>query len=244
MGPLFATAVVFGVWEILSWFIPPLLFPSPVVVIRDGIVLLQRGALSGALVISLREMYLGLFAALVVGIILGFAVARYQLANAVARPFIDFFNATPLNVLIPMLVILVGVGVEARLLFIAGIAVWPVLLNTAAGIGNVDRGYIDVGRAFGLTERAVVWKILMRAALPYIFAGVRLGIAMAIVGMIIGELEISEVGLGYLLDIYGGNFQIGNLLVVIFISSLVGMVNVIAASLIYRRWFSWAKFAK
>ena len=241
---MLAIAAVLGVWEILALFIPPLLFPSPFAVIRDGVVLAQRGALTGPLLVSLREMYLGLLAALLVGIVLGFAVARYQFVDAVFRPFIDFFNATPLNVLIPMLVIWVGVGLSARLLFIAGLAVWPVLLNTAGGIRNVDKGYIDVGRAFGLSERAVVWKILMRAALPYIFAGVRLGIAMAIVGMIIGELEISEVGLGYLLDIYGGNFQIGNLLVVIFISSCVGTANVIAASLIYRKWFSWAEFAK
>lgn len=244
IAPLVATAAILVAWELAGMFVSRTLISSPQGVVSALYDMIVQGAMNGALLISIRELYLGLVIGLVAGVLLGVVIGRYALLDSIFSPFVNAANATPLNVLIPLLIVWVGISAEARVLFIVLISFFPVLLNTAAGLRNVSRGYVEVGQMLGLSEWQMLRKVVLPGAVPYVFAGVRLGVALGVIGMIVGEMEVSNVGVGYFLNFYGEGFQTGNLLALVFVSALIGVVNVAVVRAVQRRWFRWIEVAR
>lgn len=244
VAPLVTVAIIFGAWELTSLKIGTLLISSPQGVAQALYHMLRQGTIGASLPISVRELYIGIAIGLVSGVVLGVLVGRYALLDSVFSPFINAANATPLNVLIPLLIVWVGISSQARVLFIVLITFFPVLLNTAGGLRNVSRGYVEVGQMLGLNERQLLWKVILPGAVPYIFAGIRMGVALGVIGMIVGEMEVSNVGLGYLLNFYGSGFQTGQLLGLVFLASLIGVINVMVVRGIQMRWFKWITEAR
>lgn len=244
VAPLVALAVVLGAWEVSAQFVNAVLVSSPQQTASAFVDLFRNGTVTSALGISLRELYIGMAIGLVTGIVLGLLVGRYRIADAVVGPFINAANATPLNVLIPLLIVWVGISSKARLLFVVLITVFPVLLNTAGGLRNVSRGYVEVGQMMGLNEGQLMRKVVLPAAVPYIFAGVRIGVSLAVIGMIVGEMEVSNVGLGYLLNFYGQGFQTAKLLALVALAALIGVFNVMVVRGVQFRWFKWITAAR
>lgn len=239
LAPVAAMAIVVGLWQIASLFVNPLLISNPLAVTGELGWLFTHQALWSALGVSLREMVIGAAIGLAAGLCAGVAMSRFRSVHAVLVPFVNFFNATPLIVILPLLVIWVGITTEARVLFVVLITVWPMLLNTMAGLNNVPRGYVEVGRAFGLTENQLLWKVRLPAAVPYMLAGARIAGGLAIIGMIVSEMEVSFTGVGFLLMNYGQNFEISRLLALVIITACFGMVNVGLVQLVQRVFFRW-----
>lgn len=237
--PAAAVLVVLAAWQYSGLFLNPILIATPTEVGGELFSLVQRGVLAGPLLESLEEMLVGGAVGLVVGIGLGLLMGRYVLAEKLLSPFVNFFNATPLVVILPLVIIWVGIGQTARLVFVFLITLWPVLLNTLAGIRNTNRGYVDVGTAFGLRETQILWRISIPAATPLILAGVRVSAGLAIVGMIVSEMEVSLTGLGYLLITYGNSFLTGRLLAVVLVASLFGVANVLTLKWVQVTFFPW-----
>jgi ABC-type nitrate/sulfonate/bicarbonate transport system permease component len=243
-APLVAVAVVAAAWEVTGQFVSPVLISSPQEVASDFVTQFAQGTATSALGVSLRELYLGMAIGLAAGILVGLVIGRYRILDSILSPFINAANATPLNVLIPLLIVWVGISAEARVLFVVLISFFPVLLNTAGGLRNVSKGYVEVGRMLGLSERQLLRKVILPGAAPYIFAGVRVGVALAVIGMIVGEMEVSNVGLGYLLNFYGNGFQTGRLLALVFLAALIGVINVLIVRGVQARWFKWISAAR
>jgi NitT/TauT family transport system permease protein len=244
VAPLVVVAIVLGAWELAGLKIDRVLISSPQGVVASLYDMLRQGTVGSSLPISVRELYLGIAIGLGLGVLLGVLIGRYSLLDSIFSPFINAANATPLNVLIPLLIVWVGISSEARVLFVVLISFFPVLLNTAAGLRNVSRGYVEVGQMLGLNERQLLWKVILPGAVPYIFAGIRLGAALGVIGMIVGEMEVSNVGLGYLLNFYGQGFQTGRLLGLVFLAALIGVINVMVVRGIQLRWFKWITAAR
>ncbi|MDA8312244.1 MAG: ABC transporter permease [Actinomycetota bacterium] len=244
-APMLAVAVILGLWELAGMYlISPLLISSPQQALADFVDQFSSGPAVPALEISLRELYVGIAIGLSAGVVIGLVVGRYRLLDAALSPYINAANATPLNVLIPLLIVWVGIGTEARVLFIVLISFFPVLLNTAGGLRNVSKGYVEVGRMLGLNEHQLMRKVILPASMPYVFAGIRLGVALGVIGMIVGEIEESNVGLGYYINFYGDGFQTGKLLALIFLAALIGVLNVLVIRGIQARWFRWISAAR
>ncbi|HKF78432.1 MAG TPA: ABC transporter permease [Candidatus Dormibacteraeota bacterium] len=237
--PIAAVAAMLGAWQWSGRYLNPILISTPTEVGRDLVELVARGVILEPLAESLEEMVVGGLAGIAAGIAIGVVMGRYQVVEKVLSPFVNFFNATPLVVIIPLVIIWVGISQKARLLFVFLIVLWPVLLNTLAGIRNVSRGYVDLGAAFGLTEAQMLWKVSLPAAVPYILAGARVAAGLAIIGMIVSEMEISLTGLGYLLITYGNSFLTGRLLAVVLVASLFGVGNVLLLRWVQAAFFPW-----
>jgi len=244
LAPVAAAVLLLAAWEIAAQFVSPVLISSPQQVAAAFVDEFRSGTSTSALAISLRELYLGMGIGLAAGIALGVVIGRYRVLGSIFSPFVNAANATPLNVLIPLLIVWVGISSEARVLFVVLITFFPVLLNTAGGLRNVSRGYVEVGQTLGMTERQLLRKVILPGAVPYIFAGVRIGVALAVIGMIVGEMEVSNVGLGYLLNFFGTGFQTDKLLALVFLAALIGVVNVLIVRGIQARWFSWITAAR
>lgn len=239
LAPLVAVAIIVGAWQIAAQFTSHILISSPTRVARDLWRLAGEANIHSALATSLQELYIGLAIGVFAGITLGILVGRFHRLNLVLSPFINSLNAVPQVIAIPLFVIWIGIGAPARVLFIVLITFFPVLLNTAAGVRNVAVGYVELGRSFGIRRRKELTKIAIPGAAPYIFAGLRLGLSHAVVGMIIGEMEISNVGVGWLLLEFGSSYETGRLLALVIVTALIGTVNVAVLSGIERLRFGW-----
>lgn len=237
--PIVALIVIIAIWSLIAHFSNPLILSSPLAVAKAAGNILTHSTTISALLLSLREMYLGLAIGVAIGFILGVLVGRFPAVNNVLGPFINVVNATPLIVAIPLLVIWTGVGMEARVVFTLLITTFPMLLNTAAGIRNVHKGYIEVAATLGLSERSTLWKVAIPAATPYVLAGLRSSLSLAIIGMVVSEMEVSNVGVGWLLLQYGAGLQTAFLLALLAITSIFGVVNVTILKVAERSLFKW-----
>ncbi|MGH3221285.1 MAG: ABC transporter permease [Streptosporangiaceae bacterium] len=237
--PLAVLVVVLGSWQIASLFVSNILISSPWATARALGPLLTQQLLWDAVATSAKETAIGGAVGITGGAALGVLIAVSNHARSLLMPFVNFMNATPLVVLIPLLVIWVGVDANARILFVALISTWPMLLNVLAGVRNVPVSYREVGTAFDLSRAQIVRKIVIPAAVPYILTGLRLASAMAIIGTIISEIEVSFQGLGFLLTNFGTNFQTDKLLATVIVTAAFGVVIVGLINLVRRCFFPW-----
>jgi len=234
-----SVAAVLALWQAVGSQMDPILISTPAAVARSFVLILTQGVLLKAFLASAVDLVVGFGLALVIGISAGILMGRYRVVEELLDPYVSFFNATPLVALLPLVIIWLGISVWARMFFVFILSIWSVLVNTLEGIKNVNRGLMEVGMSFGLSEAQLVRAISVPGAIPYILAGVRVGMGKAIIGMIIGEMSIQLAGLGGLVQHYGDIFQTGRLLAVIVCTSLFGVVAVGILHLIQAQFFPW-----
>jgi NitT/TauT family transport system permease protein len=216
-------AVVLVAWELVGRHVNPLFMSYPSAIVKAGVQLAASGELTTALASSLRTLLSGFAIASAIGITLGLLIGRYRLAEAATDWLVNALYATPLIATIPLVILWFGLGDAAKLFIVTLTAVFPVLINTAAGVRNVPRALIDVGAAFAANEWQVFTRILFPAVLPYIMTGLRLGIGRAIIGMVAAEFFTSITGLGALIVKYGNQYDTAAMFVPILILMLLGV---------------------
>jgi ABC-type nitrate/sulfonate/bicarbonate transport system permease component len=241
--PIASLATVIGVWWIISLFVSPLVLSSPGAAIGGIASTIRQGILLPALALSLKEMYVGLAIGVSVGILIGAVLGTFERADALLLPYVNILNSIPGVILIPALVIWFGLGEETRLVFIILITVWPMVINVRAGLRNSAKRYRDLGHAFELRRRDVLFKLQFPASVPYLLAGLRVSMGLAVVGMIVGEMDVSFKGLGFLLINYGASLQTSKLIGLVFVATLVGLVQAGIAQALEVRFLPWTKRA-
>lgn len=214
----------FAIWEIFGRQVNPLFMSYPSKIILAAVSLTQAGVLQAALLESLRTLVLGYVLGAVFGVLAGLAVGRYREVEAALDWLINAFYATPLVALIPLVILWFGLGFTAKLFIVFLFTLFPVLINTSIGVRNVSRSLIDVGFAFVANEHQIFTRIILPASLPYIMAGLRLGIGRAIIGMVTAEFFTAISGLGGLVVKYGNQFRTDEMLVPVIILMILGVL--------------------
>jgi ABC-type nitrate/sulfonate/bicarbonate transport system permease component len=146
---------------------------------------------------SLFRLLAGWSVAIVCGITLGTLIGRSRQFAELLEPTLQFLRAIPGPALVPVFILLLGTETTMRIALIAFGCVWPVLLNTVEGTRTVDPVQLDTALAFRLPRRALLWRIILPAAMPKIFAGMRISLALAVILMVVSELVASTNGIGY-----------------------------------------------
>ncbi|MCU1489472.1 MAG: putative amino acid transporter, permease protein [Acidimicrobiaceae bacterium] len=237
--PVVSVLVVLGLWQLIGSRINPILLSTPTSTISAFGHMISRGQLIPAFFTAMEDLWVGFGLAIVVGIATGVLMGRSEVAEKILDPYINFFQATPLIALVPLVVIWFGVGFEARVAVTFVLAVWSVIINTFVGVRSTPSALIDVASIYKLSRWEVVSKITLPNAVPYIFAGLRIALGKALIGMLIAEMEVSVTGLGGLVTNYGNSFQTAYLLAGVFTASVVGVIGVILLNLVKRRFFPW-----
>jgi NitT/TauT family transport system permease protein len=147
-----------------------------------------------------------LMISLVIGIPLGVLMGRSRTADDLLLPWVNVFLSAPLSALVPVIMVLAGIGKATIVLTVVLFAIWIVMLNARAGVRSISPSLIEMSRSFGATFFQSFVHVYLWAALPEIIAGVRLGLIRAVKGVIIGQLLISVVGFGTLFEIYLSHF--------------------------------------
>ncbi len=223
MVRLASIVLVIGAWEALGRRVDPLFMSYPSAIAVAGAQLLATGELLTALSSSLRTLLLAFVISSIAGIALGLLIGRYRTIEAATDWLVNALYATPLVAIVPLVVLWFGLGDGAKLFIVTILAVFPILINTIAGVRNVPPALIDVGAAFAAKEWQIFTKIILPSALPYMMTGLRLGIGRAIIGMVVAEFFTAITGLGALIVKYGNQYDTASMFVPIFVLMFLGV---------------------
>jgi NitT/TauT family transport system permease protein len=220
---LASIAIVLGSWEVFGRQINPLFMSYPSAIFKAAINLTASGELIEALASSIRTLLVGFTCASALGLLLGLLIGRYKLVDAATDWLVNALYSTPLVAILPLVILWFGLGDTAKLFIVSLLTVFPVLINTAAGVRNVPAALIDVGTAFAASERQIFMKIILPATVPYMMTGLRLGIGRAIIGMVVAEFFTAITGLGAMIVKYGNQYDTASMFVPILMLMLLGI---------------------
>ena len=239
---LASVAVVLAAWQLYAPHVNPIFLRPPSQVGGAFLALAADGVLLSATAESVHNLLIGLALALVVGLGVGLATARSWLAYNAVNPWLTALYATPSVALVPFMSLWLGIGDTAKVAVIAVFAVFPILVNTQQGVRYVDPELLEVARSFSSSERRLWRDVLLPGALPFIFAGVRLAIPRALVGMVLAEFLISVGGgLGSLIIVYQNTFRVDRMLVPVIVVALMGVLLIGAVQWLEGRLAPWAR---
>jgi NitT/TauT family transport system permease protein len=188
----------FGAWEIFAQALnQPVLVSPPSEVAQD----LWKWCSSGDILPQLKttaiELGAGYGLGLLVGLGLGLVMALVEPLRRMLQPLVVGINSAPALALAPLLLIWFGFGLTSKLLLVALVSVFPVLVNTQTGIAGTDPALVDVARSFNASTMAAIYKVRLPAALPLIFAGMQISITRAVAAVFAAELFGATSGIGY-----------------------------------------------
>jgi ABC-type nitrate/sulfonate/bicarbonate transport system permease component len=182
--------------------------------------------------------------AVLIGIPLGILIGRSRNLSDLVNPSLQFLRAIPGPALIPIFIILLGTESTMRVTLIAFGSVWPILLNTIEGTRTVDPVQIDTARAFRIPRHARLWRIVLPAAIPKIFAGMRVSLALAVILMVVSELVASTSGIGYRIQNAQIMFLLTDMWCGIILLALIGYVLNLLFLKFERRVLAWHRGAR
>jgi NitT/TauT family transport system permease protein len=236
---LLLLASLLGLWEWAGRRSANYVFAPPSEVVSSVPAMIRDGSLPDALATSLESFALGFALAALVGIAVGFAMGWWPLVGRLLNPYVSAFYVVPIIALVPLILIWIGFGMEARVLVIFLFSVFEILLSALAGIRSVEPLMLDVARSFGAGRARTLRRLVLPASLPYVLMGLRLGASRAIKGMITAEILFALTGLGGLLSHYRDQFATAPMLVVVATVALVGVAVSAAIQLAERRLLRW-----
>lgn len=238
--PAVGTILLAIAWEVAALVVGNgLLMPSVPHIVAAFATLLTGGTLWSPLWISMKDLGEGLGISFVLGVALGVALGRSSTLGQMFDPIVNFFNATPMVALLPVLIVWFGLDYRARVAYVVALTILTIVINVEAGIRACPLRLHEVGVVYRLSQWQSLRWIAIPSATPYVLAGIRIAIGRAVIGMIIAEMETKEVGLGGLLNLFGNSFEMGRLLGLVLVTSIVGVVLVGVLRMIEMRWFSW-----
>jgi len=229
----------FAFWEIAARDVSPLFLSPPSKIFAASWSITISGELPRAFLASMIPFSIGLIISIVGGIAIGMLTAQFWWIEYLLDPFINALYAIPRVALVPLIILWMGLATAGKVTILVSIAIFPVIINTYSGIKDVRGSLLEIGRAYGATERQIFFKIIMPASIPYIMAGIRLAVGLAIIGMIVAEFFTAITGLGGLIVNYANTFATAKLFVPIVVLGLLGVGMTEAVQYLERRLSRW-----
>ena len=202
----FSLVIWFVLWEVigqakLSMIVPP--FSS---VVLAAFTILPTEKFRTAALISLRSFGAGMALAILIGVSLGFAMARIKSLGRILGTWVNVFVSAPISALVPILMAVIGIGESTVVVTVFLFAVFVIILDTRVGVQNADRSLLEMAQSFGARPFDVYFKVLILSALPEMLAGLRLGAIRGVKGVVIGQLLVAIIGVGELFELYSKHF--------------------------------------
>lgn len=235
-------AVVLVLWQLFGPIQP--LFASYPTAIATAAVKIVVTEILPAWASTLLGFGAGLIISIPLAIALGVAMGRSRLIDTILAPYVNALYVTPRIALIPLLVLWFGLDFTLRVSIVVLSAVFPIIINTYIGMKQVDRNLLDVGRAFTASRRQRLLTIVLPGSVPFIFAGLRIGTARALGGIIVAEMTASITGIGRRLTNYGTFFETDRLFVAIISIGIFGLLLAWSLAWIQRRAAPWTQAAR
>jgi NitT/TauT family transport system permease protein len=201
---------------------------------------LQDEQFWGHLWVTSQEALLGFAIGVGAAIVLGTFISQVKLVERTLMPYIVAFQTVPKVALAPLFVVWFGFGLTSKVVMAAVISFFPMLVNVIEGLRAADADRIQMLTVFGANKMQIFRMVRLPSALPFIFAGLDIGIVFAILGAVVGEFIGAKEGLGYLLLQTNYNFDIAGMFAVLVVLSAMGLVAHFLIRLVQRRVTFWA----
>ncbi len=214
----------FLAWELASrsGILNPFYFPPFSKIVAKGIELFVNGSIWEHLVFSMTNFSVGFAVAILIGVVAGVPLGWYRTIAKASDPLLSGIYATPLIALLPLIIMLFGLGPLSKIIMTILAAVFPILINTMVGIANTDDRLVTMARAFGAKDSTIFLKVSVPGSLPYIVAGMRVALGRALVYIVVAEQYGAAMGLGYLSSVAAQRFQMAAMFVPIVIIACFG----------------------
>lgn len=227
----FSLVIWAALWELVGQLDLVFIFPPLSAVLVALVEIVQRNDFHQASIESLRDFGLGMFFAIVGGVFIGFLMGRVETANKILGMWVNIFASASLSAVVPVLMLLFGLGQMTIVVTVTLFAIWIIALDTYAGVRHISPSLEEMGRSFGASRFDMLFKVLFWAALPEILAGIRMGLIRAVKGIVIGQLLVAVVALGRMFQTYSRHFlmeEFWALTLILFVfalgfSAIVGM---------------------
>jgi NitT/TauT family transport system permease protein len=238
---LYPISIVLGlmVWEAIARVLAQQFFAPPSAVLGRLAAMMADGSLPLALFGAVQHMLAGYLLAVAVAIPVGIVVGRNVAVATAVEPVLNAVYAIPPVALVPFFIIWFGLYFEARVALVFAMCVFEILINVLQGVRNIDRGLLDAARSLEVHGFALYRKVVIPAAAPFIFTGLRVGIGRAVNAMITAELFFSAVNLGAMLKNRGNAFDTPSVFAIILVISLFGLACQEAMRYAERRILPW-----
>jgi NitT/TauT family transport system permease protein len=231
----------FVLWEVvcLAFGVSDLILPRPS---QIAAVLIQKMPLLWphtvqTLYTTLAGFVLGVGAGIVIGVMIGSS----KLAYDVTYPLLAGFSSIPKVAVVPLFVVWFGAGTVPAILTSMVISIFPVVVNVATGLASTEPELEDVLRVLGARKRDILWNVGLPRALPYLFASLKIAITLAFVGTVLSETVASNQGIGTVMMIASGNFDVPMVFAGLFLLAAMGVALYAVSSLVERRMTGWAQ---
>lgn len=236
-----AIVAFLALWEVAprTGLTDPVFLPPLSVVLQALGAQVASGELAQHLAASLTRAGAGFAIALGVAIPTGIAIGWYRPAAELLNPILELFRNTAALALLPVFVLLLGIGETSKIAIVAFACTFPVLLTTIAGVRTVDPLLVRSARSLGLRPLRLFWHVVLPSAVPTIFTGVRMAGAASILVLIAAEMIGARAGLGYLITYTQHNFQIPQMYAGILVIALTGVTVNGALLALERRFSRW-----
>jgi ABC-type nitrate/sulfonate/bicarbonate transport system permease component len=236
--------LVLVVWGLLSagsesFYFPPL---TSILSTFADVWLFER--IGSDVVPSLARMGLGYGAAVLIAVVVGVSLGLMRRGRLVAGPIVEFLRSIPPPALLPFAILVFGTGTEMKVFIIAFVCLWPILLNTIDGVTGVDPALRETTSVYGVRTIDRIRLVVLPAAAPQIFAGMRTSLSLALILMVISEMVASTNGIGYFVLQAQRSFDIPEMWSGIFVLGILGYALNAAFILVERRVLRWHRGAR
>lgn len=226
LGLILPIAII-AIWEIAAYkeIINIHLLPAPSTLWKILVEDVASNKLWSNLSVSFWRIISGFLLGAALGIVIGFFMGLITPLNKMLSPITSILRSVPIIALIPLFILLFGIGEGSKRTIIAFAAFWPVLLNTMGGIQNVDVKLCEVAYTYRIGKMKTIFRVVLPSALPSIFTGIRLGISSSWTSVISAEMFAASKGIGYLITISKDNARVGSMFVYVLVIGVIGLMT-------------------
>jgi NitT/TauT family transport system permease protein len=233
--------VLLAIWEAgaIVGAVDTRFFPAPTKIFVALWELVRSGEMLGHVAISLQRILIGFMLGAVPGIAIGLAVGLFPVVRAIVQPLVDATFPIPKIALLPMMFLLFGIGEGSKYAIIATAVVFLVLINTEAGVRNIERIYFDVARNYGASRRMFFTDVALPGALPMIMAGLKLGMGVALIVIVAAEFVGAKSGIGFFIWNSWSIFQVEWMYAGLMVTAILGFASAVLLGAVERALIPW-----
>jgi len=236
-----SVVLALAVWQLVAnariWSV--LFLPGPWDVAQAFVNLFQTGDIWLDIATSGEELIIGYGMAVGVGLVIGLLMGWYTRFQYALDPFVNFFYSTPRIVFIPLFILWFGIELQPKIAVIFLGALFPIIINTMAGVRNTEAALLRVARSFGASDALTFRRVILPGSVPFILTGFRLGIGHAMTGLVVAEYIAARHGVGQLIGLASQTFQTPKALAGVILIAGTGMLLTTLLQRVENRFQSW-----
>lgn len=243
--PWMIPMIILGLWQILSMngMIPATILPSPIAVIQSGAELTASGELIDHITISLGRALTGFLIGGLLGFLFGLFNGLFKPLDLLLDTSIQMLRNIPHLALLPLVILWFGIDEVSKVFLVALGVLFPIYINTYHGIKGVDKGLIEMGRAYGLKGYSLFFQVILPGALSSILVGIRYALGVMWTTLIVAETIAANSGIGYMAMNAREFMQMDVIVLSILIYSLLGKLSDWIAKLFEKKWLIWKQLS-